>query len=306
VLLHALPIFHTHGLFVALNVTLRAGSSLLLLGAFNAAEAVQLLPHVTCMMGVPTFYTRLLEQPSLTRDSTRAIRLFVSGSAPLLAETHAAWSDRTGHAILERYGMTETNMNASNPYLGLRKAGTVGLPLPDVDIRIAGEDGRAVAHGEVGMIQIRGPNVFKGYWNLPEMTAEEFTEDGYFVSGDLGRFDSDGYLSIVGRAKDLIISGGYNVYPKELETELDLIPGVVESAVIGLPHPDLGEGVFAVIVPTSEGAVLEENVIAALKLRLANYKVPKRVVNVRELPRNAMGKVQKSLLRERYGAEFQK
>lgn len=304
VLLHALPIFHTHGLFVALNVTLCAGSSVLLISAFNAAEVVNLLPQVTCLMGVPTFYTRLLHEESLNRESTANIRLFVSGSAPLLAETHVEWEHRTGHAILERYGMTETNMNASNPYSGARRAGTVGLPLPGVEIRIADEKEQAVAQGEVGMIQIRGPNVFKGYWNMPAKTAEEFTADGYFISGDLGKFDGEGYLSIVGRAKDLIISGGYNVYPKEVEIELDLIPGVLESAVVGLPHPDFGEGVVAVVVPTAEGAAQEKEIIEVLKRRLATYKLPKRVFCVNELPRNTMGKVQKNLLRERYLGEF--
>jgi malonyl-CoA/methylmalonyl-CoA synthetase len=228
----------------------------------------------------------------------------VSGSAPLLPETHLVWEKRTGHAILERYGMTETNMNASNPYIGPRKAGTVGLPLPGVEIRIADERGQAVAQGQAGMIQIRGPNVFKGYWNMPAKTAEEFTADGYFISGDLGEIDEDGYLVIVGRAKDLIISGGYNVYPKEVEIEIDLIPGVLESAVVGLPHPDFGEGVIAVVVPTTEGAVPEKEIIAALKGRLAAYKLPKKVFCVSELPRNTMGKVQKNLLRERYISEF--
>jgi malonyl-CoA/methylmalonyl-CoA synthetase len=304
VLLHALPIFHTHGLFVALNVALCAGASVLLVGSFNAREVVQLLPQVTCMMGVPTFYTRLLDENSLNRETTGNVRLFVSGSAPLLSETHVAWEQRTGHAILERYGMTETNMNASNPYSGPRRAGTVGLPLPGVEIRIADEEGRAVSQGQVGMIQIRGPNVFKGYWNMPAKTAEEFTADGYFISGDLGRFDEDGYLSIVGRAKDLIISGGYNVYPKEVEIEIDLIPGVMESAVVGLPHPDFGEGVVAIVVPTAEGGAQENEIIAALRGRLAAYKLPKRVFCVSELPRNTMGKVQKNLLRDRYLGEF--
>jgi malonyl-CoA/methylmalonyl-CoA synthetase len=304
VLLHVLPIFHTHGLFVALNVSLCAGSCVLLLSSFNAAQVVRLLPEVTCMMGVPTFYTRLLDEPSLNRQSARNVRLFVSGSAPLLAETHRDWELRTGHAILERYGITETNMNASNPYAGRRKPGTVGLPLPGVEIKIAGGDGWALGRGEVGMIQIRGPNVFTGYWNMPAKTAEEFTKDGYFISGDFGRFDDDGYLSIVGRAKDLIISGGYNVYPKEVENEIDLIPGVLESAVIGLPHPDFGEGVVAIVVPTTEGEVREENIISTLKGRLAGYKLPKKIFYANELPRNTMGKVQKNLLRERYAGEF--
>lgn len=304
VLLHALPLVHAHGLFVAVNVTLCAGSSMLLVGSFNATKILRLLPEVTCMMGLPTFYVRLLAHEDLSRESTRSIRLFISGSAPLLEETHIAWRQRTGHEILERYGMTEANISTSNPYAGPRRAGTVGLALPGVEIRVVGEDGRELAQGEIGTIQIRGPNVFKGYWNMPARTAEQFTPDGYFVSGDLGKFVEDGYLSIVGRAKDMIISGGYNVYAKEVENEIDLVSGVLESAVIGVPHPDSGEGVVAVVVPVADGIATEKTILAAIKPRLAGYKLPKRIVSVSELPRNAMGKVQKSLLRERYIREF--
>jgi malonyl-CoA/methylmalonyl-CoA synthetase len=251
------------------------------------------------MMGVPTFYSRLLQHPGLTRDVARDMRLFISGSAPLLEETHRAWADRTGHRILERYGMTETNMNSSNPYDGDRVAGTVGPPLPGVEIRITDPDtGAALPAGQTGMIEIRGPNVFKGYWRMPDKTAADFRSDGFFVSGDLGKFDDGGYLHIVGRAKDLVISGGYNVYPKEVEAEIDALPGVVESAVVGLPHPDFGEGVTAVVVLESGAALTEAQVLAALNGRLAKYKQPKRVLFVDALPRNTMGKVQKNLVRQ--------
>jgi malonyl-CoA/methylmalonyl-CoA synthetase len=278
VLLHALPIFHVHGLFVAINTVL------------DPNEVVRLLPESTVMMGVPTFYTRLLQLPSFTRERCTSIRLFVSGSAPLLAATHREFRERTGHAILERYGMSETLMNTSNPYDGERVAGSVGPPLPGIEVRVDPD----------GMIEVRGPNVFRGYWRMPEKTAAEFRQDGFFITGDVGRFDRNGYLFIVGRAKDLIISGGYNVYPVEVETELDALSGVAESAVIGVPHPDFGEGVTAVIVARA-GAVLDENTLrAALEQRLAKYKLPKRIVFVNEMPRNAMGKVQKAQLRERY------
>lgn len=301
VLIHALPIFHIHGLFVAINVVALAGASLIFLRAFDESMILTRMPEATVMMGVPTFYTRLLRNPGLTRDATRHMRLFVSGSAPLLAETHHEWRARTGHAILERYGMTETGMNASNPYAGERIAGTVGLPLPGVELRIRDTStGNPAAAGEVGMIEVRGPNVFRGYWRAPEKTRTDFTEDGFFRTGDLGRIDSAGYLQIVGRGRDLIISGGYNVYPKEVETEIDLLPGVVESAVIGLPHPDLGEAVTAVVV----GRIEEGAVLAGLAGRLARYKLPRRVFMVDELPRNAMGKVQKNVLRNRHSAAF--
>ena len=302
VLLHALPIFHVHGLFVAINTVLAAGSSMLFLPKFDADEVVRLLPQATVMMGVPTFYTRLLQHPAFTGERCASIRLFVSGSAPLLAETHREFRARTGHAILERYGMSETLMNTSNPYDGARVPGSVGPPLPGVEVRIADpESGVPLpATGSVGMIEVRGPNVFRGYWRMPEKTAAEFRKDGFFITGDVGRFDGNGYLFIVGRAKDLIISGGYNVYPVEVETELDALSDVAESAVIGVPHPDFGEGVTAVVVGRA-GAVLDETVLrTALEQRLAKYKLPKRIVFVSEMPRNAMGKVQKAQLRERY------
>ena len=300
-LIHALPIFHTHGLFVASNVTLLSGASMYLLPKFDADEALRLMDSATVMMGVPTFYVRLVQHPGLTREVTARMRLFVSGSAPLLAETHRSFSEKTGHAILERYGMTETNMNTSNPYDGDRVAGTVGFPLPGVAVRVVDpETGKSVPDGETGMIEVKGPNVFKGYWKMPEKTAAEFRMDGFFITGDLGKIDERGYVHIVGRGKDLVISGGYNIYPKEVETEIDGMSGVVESAVIGVPHPDFGEGVTAVVV-RAKGATLDEQaVLDALKDRLARYKQPKRVLFVDDLPRNTMGKVQKNVLRETY------
>jgi malonyl-CoA/methylmalonyl-CoA synthetase len=307
VLLHALPLFHVHGLFAAINTVLASGSSLLLLGAFDAAQVLGHLPAVTVLMGVPTFYTRLLQLPGLNRQSTAHVRLFVSGSAPLLAETHREFARRTGHVILERYGMTETLMNTSNPYAGVRQPGYVGLPLPGVEIRLVDADsGASVDQPEqVGAIEIRGPNVFAGYWRDPHKTKSELRADGWFRSGDLGRFNPDGYLQIVGRAKDLVITGGYNVYPKELEDEIDALPGVLESAVIGLAHQDLGEGVTAVVVARPGASLTEADVLAGLKLRLARYKVPKRVLVVADLPRNAMGKVQKNLLRRQYATLYE-
>jgi malonyl-CoA/methylmalonyl-CoA synthetase len=300
VLLHALPIFHVHGLFVAINTVLAAGSAMLFLPKFDADEVVRLLPRVTVMMGVPTFYTRLLQFPALDREATRNVRLFVSGSAPLLPETHREFLARTGQAILERYGMSETLMNSSNPYEGERVAGSVGPALPGVELRITDpESGAPLPTGAIGMIEVRGPNVFSGYWRMPEKTASELRADGWFITGDLGRFDARGYVYIVGRGKDLIISGGYNVYPIEVETEIDALPGVVESAVIGVPHPDFGEGVTAVVVvrrPRPDADAIR----AALEQRLANYKLPKCVLFVADLPRNTMGKVQKSVLRDTY------
>jgi malonyl-CoA/methylmalonyl-CoA synthetase len=305
VLLHALPIFHTHGLFVATNTVLMAGASMLFLPRFDPDAVFRLLPRATTMMGVPTFYVRLLQDERLDRESTRHVRLFVSGSAPLLADTHRQWRERTGHAILERYGMTETNMNTSNPYDGDRIAGTVGFPLPGVALRVTDpETGAELPQGEVGMIEVRGPNVFKGYWRMPEKTAQEFRPDGFFITGDLGRIDERGYVHIVGRGKDLVISGGYNVYPKEVETEIDALPGVVESAVIGVPHPDFGEGVTAVVVAHKGSDIDEATVLSALRPRLAAYKLPKRVLLVADLPRNAMGKVQKNVLRETYAGLY--
>ncbi len=300
-LIHALPVFHTHGLFVATNVALLAGATMIFQPRFDVDAIVAALPGATSLMGVPTFYTRLVDHPGLTRDATAHMRLFVSGSAPLLAETHQRWRERTGHAILERYGMTETNMITSNPYEGERRRGTVGFPLPGVSLRIAdAETAAPLPQGEVGVIEVKGPNVFKGYWRMPEKTAAEFRPDGFFITGDLGTIDADGYVQIVGRAKDLIISGGFNVYPKEIETEIDAIEGVVESAVIGLAHPDFGEGVTAVVVLAPSAEVSETQVLAALDGRLARYKAPKRVFFVEALPRNAMGKVQKAALRETY------
>jgi len=301
VLIHALPIFHTHGLFVATNTLLFAGGAMILLPRFDPGEVLAVMPRATSLMGVPTFYVRLLQHPGLTGEATAHMRLFVSGSAPLLAETHAAFHARTGHAILERYGMTETNMNTSNPYAGERIAGTVGFPLPGVELRVVEPDsGRPIGPGEIGMIEVRGPNVCKGYWRMPEKTKAEFRADGFFITGDLGMIDPRGYVHILGRGKDLIISGGFNVYPKEVESEIDAIAGVVETAVIGVPHPDFGEGVTAVVVSSPRATLCEADVITALTNRLARYKQPKRVLFVDELPRNAMGKVQKNVLREKY------
>ena len=299
VLLHALPIFHTHGLFVAVDTTLLAGGSMLFLPGFDTDAVVGLLPRATAMMGVPTYYTRLLAHPGFTRDVTRHLRLVVSGSAPLSAATHREFAARTGLDILERYGMTETSMITSNPYDGERRAGTVGFPLPGVDLRVADPDtGEALDRGAVGVVEVRGPNVFAGYWRMPERTAEEFRADGFFVTGDLGRLDDDGYLQIVGRGRDLVISGGFNVYPKEIEDVIDGIDGVVESAVIGVPHADLGEGVVAVVVVRPEAELDEAAVLGALEGRLARFKQPRRVVFAAELPRNTMGKVQKAALRD--------
>ncbi|WP_068090309.1 malonate--CoA ligase [Novosphingobium rosa] len=305
-LLHALPIFHTHGLFVATNITIAAGAAIILLPRFDVKELVRLMPRASVLMGVPTFYSRPLGEPGFTRELARHMRLFVSGSAPLSAEVHKEFSALTGHAILERYGMTETNMNTSNPYDGERVPGSVGFPLPGVELRITDpETGNVLPQGEVGGIEVRGPNVFKGYWRLPEKTAEELRADGFFITGDLGVVDARGYVSIVGRAKDLIICGGFNVYPAEVEALIDAIPGVAESAVIGIPHPDMGEGVVAV-VQSRKPDLDEAQVIAALSGELARFKQPRRVVFVPELPRNTMGKIQKKQLRETYGELFAK
>jgi malonyl-CoA/methylmalonyl-CoA synthetase len=304
VLLHALPIYHVHGLFVAVNVALLAGASLLFLPKFDADEVVRMLPRATSMMGVPTFYTRLLAHPGFTRELVRHMRVFISGSAPLLAATHQEFEARTDHRIIERYGMTETNMNASNPYDGPRLAGTVGVPLPGVEIRITDpESGAGLPQGEVGMIEVRGPNVFSGYWRMPDKTAQEFRPDGFFITGDLGVFDDNGYLRIVGRGKDLIISGGFNVYPKEIEIEIDAIEGVRESAVVGVPHSDFGEAVTAVIVPEPGARLSQEQILRELSGRLAKFKLPKRIFFVDDLPRNSMGKVLKNELRDRCANE---
>jgi malonyl-CoA/methylmalonyl-CoA synthetase len=305
VLLHALPIFHTHGLFVASNVVFLTGGAMIFLPGFDRDEIIRLLPRATSMMGVPTFYTRLLDDPRFGRQVVEHMRLFTSGSAPLLAETHAEFEARTGHRILERYGMTETNMNTSNPYDGERRAGTVGFPLPGVELKITDPaTGESLARGEAGMIEVRGPNVFKGYWQMPEKTKEELRDDGFFITGDIGVVDSDGYVSIVGRAKDLIITGGYNVYPKEIELILDEQEGVLESAVIGVPHPDFGEAVFGVLVARKGASVETGAIMEGLAGRLAKFKQPKALAVVDELPRNTMGKVQKNLLRERFKAQF--
>ena len=304
-LLHALPIYHTHGLFVATNVSLLSGASIHLLPKFDPDAVFAALPRASVMMGVPTFYTRLLADPRLTRAAAAHMRLFISGSAPLLAQTHREWEARTGQRILERYGMTETNMNTSNPYDGERRPGTVGPPLPGVTIRVVEPDsGRPLPPGAIGMIEVRGPNVFSGYWRKPEQTAADFRADGFFITGDLGRQSEDSYVEIVGRGKDLVISGGLNVYPKEVEQELDALESVVESAVIGLPHPDLGEAVTAVVEPSPAAGEDEQAILNALRERLAGFKLPKRVLFVDALPRNAMGKVQKNLLRENYAGLY--
>ncbi len=305
VLIHALPIFHTHGLFVATNVTLAAGSEVIFMSKFDGNAVMASMSKATVLMGVPTFYVRLLAHENLNKETVKNMRLFVSGSAPLLAETHDQWKEKTGHAILERYGMAETNMNTSNPYDGERRAGTVGYPLPGVEVRITNPDNdEELPIGSIGSIEVRGPNVFQGYWKMPEKTKEELREDGFFITGDLGMVDDQGYVSIIGRSKDLIITGGYNVYPKELELLIDDIDGVVESAVIGLPHPDFGEGVAVVVVKEKGHELSEDGIKGALKENMAKYKQPKKVFFVDELPRNTMGKVQKKALRETYGDSF--
>jgi len=300
VLIHALPLYHTHGLFVALNLMLMNGGRVILLRKFDAGAVIGLMPRATVLMGVPTFYTRLLASDALTRASTRGMRLFVSGSAPLLAQTHADFEARTGHRVLERYGMTETGMNASNPLVGERRAGTVGLALPGVALRVVDADGAPLGPGEIGGLEVRGPNVFGGYWRNPEKTAEAFRADGWFITGDIATIGADGYVAIVGRARDLIISGGLNIYPREVEAALDALPGVIESAVIGAPHPDLGEAVVAVLTVAADPG----DVVAALRERLAGFKLPRRVEVVDTLPRNAMGKVEKAALRALYRDSF--
>jgi malonyl-CoA/methylmalonyl-CoA synthetase len=306
VLIHALPIFHVHGLFVASHGALLAGAKMLWFSRFDPRAAAVRLPQATVFMGVPTLYVRLLGEAGLTKAACRGMRLFVSGSAPLLLETFRSWQERTGHSILERYGMSETVMLTSNPYRpeSARRGGTVGRPLPGVGVRVHDDQAQPLPAGEIGGIEVRGPNVFKGYWRLPEKTKEEFTADGWFKTGDVGKIDAEGYITIVGRSKDLIISGGYNVYPAEIEGYVNDMPGVAESAVIGVPHPDFGEAVVAVVV-AKPGAALEGGAIsAALKQQIANFKVPKQVYVVAELPRNTMGKVQKNLLREQHKALF--
>ena len=300
VLLHGLPIFHTHGLFVATNVMLMAGGSMVFMPRLDVDALIDWMPRATSMMGVPTFYTRLLEDARFNRDVAANMRLFISGSAPLLADTHVAFEERTGHRILERYGMTETNMNTSNPYEGERRAGTVGLPLPDVELRIADERGVELPRGETGVVEVRGPNVFLGYWKMPQKTEAEMRPDGWFITGDLGVQDAAGYVTIVGRGKDLIISGGYNIYPKELELVLDAAEGVLESAVIGVPHSDLGEVPLAVLVPQAGAQIDLDGIKTQVDDALARFKQPRAYRIVDALPRNTMGKVQKVALR----AEF--
>ncbi len=307
VLLHALPIFHTHGLFVATNVVLASGGSMIFLPKFDLEDLLRLMPGATSMMGVPTFYTRLLGDDRFTGELARHMRLFISGSAPLLAETHEQFEARTGHRVLERYGMTETNMNTSNPYDGERRAGTVGFPLPDVELKVTDpETGETLPQGEIGMIEVRGPNVFAGYWQMPDKTAAELRDDGFFITGDLGRVDDDGYVHIIGRGKDLIISGGYNIYPKEVELMLDDQPGVMESAVIGVPHPDFGETVLGILVPEPGQTPDLDAILTNVQTALARFKHPRKLIVLDELPRNTMGKVQKNVLREGYKDLFTK
>ncbi len=307
VLIHALPIFHVHGLFVAIHGALLNGSKMIWFGKFDPKGVIANMPRATVFMGVPTLYVRMLAEPGLTREQARHMRLFISGSAPLLIETFNDWRERTGHTILERYGMSETIMLTSNPYHprdGERRGGTVGFPLPGVGVRVRGDDGQDVPAGEIGDIQVAGPNVFKGYWRMPEKTKEEFTADGWFRTGDVGKIDESGYVTIVGRSKDLIISGGYNVYPAEVEGYINDMPGVAESALVGVPHPDFGEVGVAVVI-AKPGAQLDgEAIVARLKAQLANFKIPKRCFVVGELPRNSMGKVQKNLLREQHKQLF--
>ena len=308
VLIHALPIFHVHGLFVASHGALLNGSRMIWFSKFDPRAVIARLPEATVFMGVPTLYVRMLGEPALTKQACAHMRLFISGSAPLLLETFTDWQARTGHTILERYGMSETVMLTSNPYepASGRRGGTVGLPLPGVGVRVRDDKGTPLASGEIGGIEVKGPNVFKGYWRMPEKTADEFTTDLWFKTGDVGRIDEDGYVTLVGRSKDLIISGGYNVYPAEVEGTLNDMPGVAESAVIGVPHADFGEAVVAVVVPKPGATLDDKAMVAALKSRIANFKVPKAMFIVPDLPRNAMGKVQKNLLRDRHKALFAK
>jgi len=312
VLIHALPIFHVHGLFVAIHGALINGSKMIWMAKFDPKRAIAHMAKATVFMGVPTLYVRMLAEPSLNKAAVKPMRLFIAGSAPLLIETFTEWQERTGHTILERYGMSETAMLTSNPYApdkryakqSERRGGTVGFPLPGVSLRVRGDDGQDLPVGEIGGIQVKGPNVFKGYWRMPEKTAEEFTADGYFKTGDVGKVDERGYVTIVGRSKDLIISGGYNVYPAEIEGYINEMKGVAESAVVGVPHPDFGEVGVAVVIAKAGATVQPDAVIAELKAKLANFKIPKKCFVVPELPRNTMGKVQKNLLRDQYKALF--
>jgi len=306
VLIHALPIFHVHGLFVASHGALLNGSKMIWFNRFDPAAVVARLPDATVFMGVPTLYVRMLAEPALTRAACSCMRLFISGSAPLLIETFRSWQQRTGHTILERYGMSETTMLTSNPYRpeSARRGGTVGFALPGVGVRVHDDKGRPLAAGEIGGIEVKGPNIFKGYWRMPEKTADEFTTDLWFKTGDVGHIDEHGYITIVGRSKDLIISGGYNVYPAEIEGYVNEMAGVAESAVVGVPHPDFGEAVVAVVVPRPGTQIDAAAIVAQLKKQIANFKVPKQVFVSPDLPRNAMGKVQKAVLREQHKALF--
>jgi malonyl-CoA/methylmalonyl-CoA synthetase len=312
VLIHALPIFHVHGLFVAIHGALLNGSKMIWFAKFDPKAVVARMPEATVFMGVPTLYVRMLAEPALTRAQAAHMRLFVAGSAPLLIETFNEWRERTGHTILERYGMSETIMLTSNPYRAdaryqgqdERRGGTVGFPLPGVSVRVLSDDGHELPIDEIGGIQVKGPNVFSGYWRMPEKTAEEFTADGFFKTGDVGKRDARGYITIVGRSKDLIISGGYNVYPAEIEGYINEMPGVAESALVGVPHPDFGEVGVAVVIPKPGAHLDAEAIVATLKSQLANFKIPKKCFVVPELPRNTMGKVQKNLLRDQYKGLF--
>ncbi len=304
ILLHALPIFHVHGLFVALHCALLGGSSIWFLPRLDVDALIRLIPKSTVLMGVPTFYTRLLAHKDFTKDICRNMRLFISGSAPLLAETFHQFENVTGQRILERYGMTEAGMITSNPYGGERIAGTVGFPLPDVEVRICHKDGTPVAEGEIGILEYKGPNLFHGYWQMPEKTAGEMRPDGFFISGDMALSDEKGRISIVGRGKDLIISGGFNIYPGEIESTIDLLPGVLESAVVGCPHPDMGEAVVAVVIPKKENSLTETDILDQLSDSLARFKLPRKVIFLGALPRNTMGKVQKNILRQNYESFF--
>jgi malonyl-CoA/methylmalonyl-CoA synthetase len=321
VLIHALPIFHVHGLFVAIHGALINGSKMIWMAKFDPQFAIANMQRASVFMGVPTLYVRMLAEPTLTQEATKNMRLFIAGSAPLLKETFEAWQAKTGHTILERYGMSETVMLTSNPYAAdkrypypkgtatgadqsERRAATVGFPLPGVSLRICGDDDKPLPTNDIGAIQVKGANVFAGYWRMPEKTAEEFTKDGYFKTGDVGKIDERGYVHIVGRSKDLLISGGYNVYPAEIEGYINDMPGVAESALVGVPHPDFGEVGIAVVIAKPGAALKADAIIAALKSQLANFKIPKRVDIVAELPRNTMGKVQKNLLRDQYKALF--
>ena len=306
-LLHALPIFHAHGLFVAVHVLLRVQGRMIFLPKFDVDLVIDKLPYATTFMGVPTYYTRLLTHTKLNKEYLAHMRLFISGSAPLLAETHQAFEAKTGHRILERYGMTETIMNTSNPYEGERRAGTVGFALPNIELRIVSlETGESLPEHEIGQLEVRGPNVFQGYWRMPGKTSDEFCDDGFFMTGDIAKKDSDGYITIVGRSKDLVISGGYNVYPKEIESEINALDGILESAVFGVPHRDFGEAVIAVVVVQQDFQVDHRALIEQLQKRLAGYKCPKRMFTMDTLPRNTMGKVQKNVLKQRFKTTFTK